>query len=93
MDRYASELADASEYPSDALLVHIVRIQHLVERVDEAVAAADNSDAELVIQGFHAEIDAYRASIPETMHNNSEQWISSHHGRMRTDLPNQTQSF
>ncbi|KAJ5182593.1 hypothetical protein N7492_000209 [Penicillium capsulatum] len=70
VDQYAKELREASEYPTDAWLVHIVRLQDIMERVDEAVATVDTSDAGLVIQAFHTEIDAYKAGLPNSMHDN-----------------------
>lgn len=64
IDIYARDLAQAPEFPSDGCLIHILRLQHIMERIDEAVAAPDNTQNLLDAHAFFAEIDNYKTKVP-----------------------------
>lgn len=67
IDIYARDLAQVPKFPSDGCLIHILRLQHIMERIDEAVAVPVNSQNLLDAHTFFAEIDSYKTKVPFPM--------------------------
>lgn len=64
IEKQAFELLSNSETASDRCLVHLVKLQHIFERIDDAVAASENPGREASIMlGFQAEIDNYKRTL------------------------------
>lgn len=76
------ELEQAREYESDAVLVHMVRLQHLSEDITEINSREDDENEEVsgvpkapvsaYISAFQKELDKIRNSLTKPMRNNSE---------------------
>jgi hypothetical protein len=76
-----NELEIAREYETDSLLVHLVRIQHITERISHLNARDDGSDEVAVmprthlsayISSFQAEIDKLHSTLPKSLRTNSK---------------------
>lgn len=75
------DLEKASEYDSDLLLVHLVKIQRLAERVhnwtsqedeEDDVAACLKAPAAAYQVAFHGEIERLQSSLPDSLAGNSK---------------------
>ncbi|KFA81258.1 hypothetical protein S40288_09989 [Stachybotrys chartarum IBT 40288] len=79
LDQCVKELESAAEYETDQLAVHLVRIQHLTERiyhfhtrdqlVDDMQGFSKPSTAEY-LQAFQAELEGLRDSLPLSLKSN-----------------------
>lgn len=81
IDQCLRELEADEEYESDLLLVHLVRIQHLSERIAQ-LHVKDNVGDELAGMArapvsayssmFHTELEKFRASLPQHLVSHSQ---------------------
>ncbi|KAI1464424.1 uncharacterized protein F4812DRAFT_211542 [Daldinia caldariorum] len=79
IDQCLRELETDQEYETDSLLVHLVRIQHLSERISQ-LHVKDQDDSELTgiarasmaaySSVFHTEIEKFKASVPRHLLSN-----------------------
>ncbi|KAI1804260.1 hypothetical protein F4811DRAFT_298050 [Daldinia bambusicola] len=79
IDQCLRELETDQEYETDSLLVHLVRIQHLSERISQ-LHSKDQDDSELTgiarasmtaySSVFHTEIEKFKASVPRNLSSN-----------------------
>lgn len=74
------DLEKASEYESDLLLIHLVKIQRLAERIHNWTSQEDEEDdmsvylkapAAAYQVAFHGEIDRLQSSLPASLVGNS----------------------
>jgi hypothetical protein len=70
VEKHALELLSNAELASDRYLIHLVRLQQIFERIDDAVVTAANSVREADMHAFQAEIDEYRTTLPATFSEN-----------------------
>lgn len=71
IEKQAFELLSNSETASDQCLLHLVKLQQIFERIDDAVAASENPGREASIMlGFQAEIDNYKRTLSTEFPNN-----------------------
>lgn len=80
IDQCLRELETEQEYGTDSLLVHLVRIQHMSERISQ-LHAKDHDESELAgitrapmsaySSVFHSEIENFKASLPRHLLSNS----------------------
>lgn len=75
------DIEKATEYESDLLLVHLVKIQRLTERIHNWTSQEDDEDdvsvylkapAAAYQVAFHGEIDRLQSSMPASLVDNSE---------------------
>lgn len=75
------DLDKASEYESDLLLVHLVKVQRLTERIHNWTSQEDEEDdvsvylkapAAAYQVAFHGEIDRLQSSLPASLAGNSK---------------------
>ncbi|KAI2782658.1 hypothetical protein F4815DRAFT_429065 [Daldinia loculata] len=79
IDQCLRELETEQEYGTDSLLVHLVRIQHMSERISQ-LHAKDHDESELAgitrapmsaySSVFHSEIENFKASLPRHLLSN-----------------------
>ena len=70
VEKHALELLSNAELASDRYLIHLVRLQQIFERIDDAVATAADSVREADMHAFQTEIDEYRTTLPATFSDN-----------------------
>lgn len=71
IEKQAFELLSNAEIASDRCLVHLVKLQQIFERIDDAVVASENPAREASIMlGFQAEIDTYKRTLSTELPNN-----------------------
>ena len=84
MDDNLRILSEANEYASDVTLVHLVKVQHIVERVGQVIYSQqwDNSSLKsliwLQIASYQAELDTLRDSLPEDLKDDGIGSLSLH---------------
>ncbi|KAF2088723.1 hypothetical protein K490DRAFT_38093 [Saccharata proteae CBS 121410] len=72
------------EYPTDKHLVHIVRLQHLLENIEEIASGShdnmgsSNSMTELSLVGFKSELDSFKKNLPFAMNESHMLLIQFH---------------
>ncbi|RFU79981.1 trna processing endoribonuclease trz1 [Trichoderma arundinaceum] len=78
LDSYCNILTSAGEYPSDAYLVKLIKIQMLSQSISMAMTfdPAQQRPMQLpltmVVQTFQNQIDSYRASLPPDLADNGK---------------------
>jgi hypothetical protein len=65
------------QYPSDELLVKLVKIQQLAQAISSTMAFDSNQAPTrlpllMVVESFQSQLDAFRASIPVNLSDNSK---------------------
>ncbi|KAJ5620629.1 hypothetical protein N7510_004613 [Penicillium lagena] len=83
IEKSALELAQASRYPSDKYLIHLVQLQHIFERADTAMLInAQEMDLRIRVskieghfQQFRKEMESYRDLLPFPMQESTLIWL------------------
>lgn len=73
-------LAKDLEFPSDSSLLHIIQLQYLSEKMTSVSIQhfPENQPVSSAVQRrfqeLHSELDAYRANLPFSLHDNRKYW-------------------
>ncbi|CAG8132446.1 unnamed protein product [Penicillium olsonii] len=71
VEKQALELLDNAETASDRCLIHLVKLQQIFERIDDAVVTTTNPGREIDMRGFQSQINEYKTTLPATFSDNS----------------------
>lgn len=72
-------LEERREYPTDELLVYLVRVQQLAQSISLTLAPDTLSfqsmqlPLSIIVKGFQAQLDTFKASLPPHLQNHREQ--------------------
>lgn len=77
LETCCSVLESMKQYPSDELLVKLVKIQQLAQAISSTMAFDSNQAPTrlpllMVVESFQSQLDAFRASIPVNLSDNSK---------------------
>ena len=70
VEKSAFELLANAETASDRCLIHLVKLQQIFERIDDAVVTAASPVLEADMNGFQSEINEYKTTLPATFSEN-----------------------
>lgn len=82
LERFAMELAQDPEYPSDQFTIHLVRLQHVFERIDEVSVShtpgmqGRMTEMERHIYAFRQELEDFKSQLSFTR-TNCRKWTFS----------------
>ncbi|CAG8032013.1 unnamed protein product [Penicillium salamii] len=71
VEKQAFELLENAETASDRCLIHLVKLQQIFERIDDAVVTTTNPGRQIDMKGFQSEINEYKTTLPATFSDNS----------------------
>ncbi|KAJ5342991.1 hypothetical protein MYU51_016113 [Penicillium brevicompactum] len=71
VEKSAFELLANAETASDRCLIHLVKLQQIFERIDDAVVTSASPVLEADMNGFQSEINEYKTTLPATFSENS----------------------
>lgn len=72
VEKQAFELLENAETASDRCLIHLVKLQQIFERIDDAVVTTTNPARQIDMNGFQSEINEYKTTLPATFSDNCE---------------------
>lgn len=72
LDQCCRQLEEAQEYPSDRFLVHLVRLQRIVQRIERKVPIDDLTPETTIpiamfVKSLHGELLEYKHNLPRDM--------------------------